>query len=75
MDFQPGLSISPRESDMLKAIGFTWLTISSIRNDRELLQRNKRQRPPFFLLRLVLGRLCLVASTCSVIRAIWHLMS
>lgn len=75
MDYQPGLFFTRREREVIKTIGYTWLTISSILNDRRLLKRNKRQRPPFFLLRLLVGRLCVIASTFSVIRALWHLMS
>ena len=75
MEFQPGLSITRRESHVLKAIGFTWLAINSLQNNKELLERSEREPPNYLHLRLLLGRLCVIASTLSVARAAWHLMS
>jgi hypothetical protein len=75
MAFQPGLSITRKETDILKIIGFTWLAVNSLQNNQHLLEQNKRERPDLLKLRLLLGGLCVVFSTLSVARAAWHLMS
>ena len=75
MAFQPGLSITRREVDILKTIGFTWLAWDSIQKTRELRERKKTRPPPFYLLRALTHNLCAAASIFTVIRSIWHLMS
>jgi hypothetical protein len=75
MSYEPGLSITGRERNIFRTVAFSWLCWDSILNSRELDERNRARRPPFYLIRRLHYDLCAVLSAGTVVWSIWHLMS
>jgi hypothetical protein len=75
MEYQPGLHITFRESQLLKLIGFTWLALDANARNQELLQGRGKKADSFTRTRLLLGRLLILSSVYFATRTAWRLMS
>ena len=75
MAVQSRLFLTSREADILKTVGFSWLTWDCLRKSKQLRERNKTKRPPFYVIRTLFNNVCALASVLTVLRATWHLMS